>query len=355
MEDLDAAAQQEPLLGEDRRQLENPLPTQTETDADSIQSCSLDAEAQGGIQQADAVNLVWTRRALVLTYCFIFVNFCVNSMQQQTASNLMPYVVSDFSAHSLIPAIGITSFILSGVLKLPIAKLIDTWGRPQGFVVTTALATLGLALTALCRDVKTYAAAQILHSVGFNGFSYILDIIIADTSSLQDRALAFAFAGAPYIATTFLGPPAAQWFLRYSSWRVAFALFAIITPLVAVPVLAVLQANTNKALRLGVLQVRTSKRTGWDAVRHYAVEFDGKQFGKPCNIVSLASGSVPLINVIRNELSICSCRRVSGRRGPDPLPAPLLHRRLGGQQVVLALDPRHAAARHGPDGRLCRL
>lgn len=270
---MDDAASEEPLLHAPQRDEDAAYDGD---DAGPIKR-SLDAEAQGGVQQADAVNLVWTRRALLLAYCFIFLNFCVNSMQQQTSSNLMPYVVSDFSAHSLIPAIGITSFILSGVLKLPMAKLIDTWGRPQGFVVTTALATLGLVLMAVCSDVKTYAAAQIFHGVGFSGFSYILDIIIADTSSLQDRALAFAFASSPYIATTFLGPPAAQWFLRYSSWRVAFALFAVLTPLVAVPVFAVLQWNTNKAMRLGVLQVKRSERTWSEALHFYAVEFDGKQ------------------------------------------------------------------------------
>lgn len=269
---MEDAGSEEPLLNE-RHQHD----TQAALRDAGYDDDDTDSEAQGGVQQANAVTLVWTRSALILAYCFIFLNFCVNSMQQQTSSNLMPYVVSDFSAHSLIPAIGITSFILSGVLKLPIAKLIDTWGRPQGFVVTTALATLGLVLMALCRDVKTYAAAQIFHGVGFSGISYILDIIIADTSSLKDRALAFAFAGSPYIATTFLGPPAAQWFLRYSSWRVAFALFAVLTPLVAIPVYAVLQWNTKKAMRLGVLKVRQSKRTGWASFYHHAVEFDGKQ------------------------------------------------------------------------------
>lgn len=240
---------------------------------------SSDSEAQEGVQQADAVNLIWTRHALILAYCFIFLNFCVNSLQQQTSSNLLPYVVSDFSAHSLIPAISITSSILSGVMKLPIAKLIDTWGRSQGFAVTTALATLGLVLMALCRGVKTYAAAQILHGIGFSGFSYILDIIIADTSSLKDRALALAFAGSPYIATTFLGPPAAQWFLMYSSWRVAFALFAVSTPLVAAPVFAILRWNTKKAMKLGVLRPRRSKRTWFESLAYYAMEFDGKHPG----------------------------------------------------------------------------
>lgn len=73
----------------------------------------------------------------------------------------MPYVVSEFSSHSLIPTIAIVSNILSGVLKLPVAKIIDSWGRPQGFASTTLLAALGLLLMSLCRDVETYAAAQV--------------------------------------------------------------------------------------------------------------------------------------------------------------------------------------------------
>lgn len=237
---------------------------------------SPDSEAQEGVQQADAVTLVWTKSALVLAYAFIFVNFCLTSMEQQTTANLLPFVVSDFSAHSLIPAIGIASFILSGVLRLPVAKIIDTWGRPQGLAAMVAIATVGLAMMAVCSSATTYAAAQILHAVGFSGFTYILDIIVADTSSLQDRTLAFAFAGSPAIVTNFLGPPAAQWFLRYSSWRAAFALFTVLTPLVAFPVFAILQVNANWAKKLGILKPSKSERTWSEAIWHYSVEFDGK-------------------------------------------------------------------------------
>ncbi|KAL2291231.1 hypothetical protein FJTKL_13867 [Diaporthe vaccinii] len=216
-----------------------------------------------------------TKSALVLAYTFIFVNSCLTSMEQQTTANLLPFVVSDFSAHSLIPAIGIASFILSGVLRLPVAKIIDTWGRPQGLAAMFAIATVGLAMMAGCSSAATYAAAQILHAVGFSGFTYILDIIVADTSSLQDRTLAFAFAGSPAIVTNFLGPPTAQWFLRNSSWRAAFALFTVLTPLVAFPVLAILQANANRTKKLGILKPSKSERTWSEAIWHYSVEFDG--------------------------------------------------------------------------------
>lgn len=236
---------------------------------------ALDPEAQG-VQQANAVTLVWTRSALILAYVFIFLNFCLTSMEQQTTTNLLPYVVSDFSAHSSIPAISISSFVLSGVLRLPVAKLIDTWGRPQGLVIMTTLATLGLVLMAACNGAETYAAAQILHAIGFSGFSYILEIVIADTSSLKDRALAFAFTGSPAIATNLLGPPAAQWFLRHSSWRIAFSMFAILTPLVVLPVFLILETNVRKARRLGVLKTSKSERSWSEACRYYAVQFDSK-------------------------------------------------------------------------------
>lgn len=271
---------QEPLLASRHNHVFEASPDIDE-DAASLADTDLsrsspDQEAQEGVQQADAVTLVWTRSALVFAYTFIFLNFCVTSMEQQTTSNLLPFVVSDFSAHSLIPAIGIASFILSGVLRLPVAKIIDTWGRPQGLAAMVAIATLGLAMMAACNSATTYALAQILHAVGFSGFTYILDIIVADTSSLQNRTLAFAFAGSPAILTNFLGPPAAQWFLQYSSWRAAFALFAVLTPLVAFPVFAVLQFNANRAKKLGILKPSKTERTWSQAVWHYSVEFDGK-------------------------------------------------------------------------------
>ncbi|KAK7713242.1 hypothetical protein SLS64_004491 [Diaporthe eres] len=267
---------QEPLLAKRHDDdIDGDAPALAEPD---LPRGSPDSEAQEGVQQADAVTLVWTKSALVLAYAFIFVNFCLTSMEQQTTANLLPFVVSDFSAHSLIPPIGIASFILSGVLRLPVAKIIDTWGRPQGLAAMVAIATVGLAMMAGCSSAATYAAAQILHAVGFSGFTYILDIIVADTSSLQDRTLAFAFAGSPAIVTNFLGPPAAQWFLRYSSWRAAFALFTVLTPLVAFPVFAILQVNANRAKKLGILKPSKSERTWSEAIWHYSVEFDASLF-----------------------------------------------------------------------------
>jgi hypothetical protein len=63
--------------------------------------------------------------------------------------------------HSLISVIGITSNLLSGVLQLPTAKVLDIWGRSEGFAIMTIITTLGLVLMAVSQNVETYAAAQV--------------------------------------------------------------------------------------------------------------------------------------------------------------------------------------------------
>ncbi|KFY34952.1 hypothetical protein V494_06327 [Pseudogymnoascus sp. VKM F-4513 (FW-928)] len=230
--------------------------------------------AGGGVKKVEAVVLVWTKKELYAAYFCIFLVFFVNSLQQQITSNLLPYVMSDFSSHSLIPITGIVSQILGGVLKLPVAQLINIWGRPQGLIIMTSFCTIGLILMAVCNNVQTYAAAQCFYWVGYNGIGFVLDVFIADTSNLHNRALAFAFASAPYIATTWAGPKAAESFYEKSSWRWAFGCFSIVTPIVVLPLLYILFSNQSKAARLGVIKKRDSGRTIRQSLWFYFIEFD---------------------------------------------------------------------------------
>ncbi|KAI0887598.1 MFS general substrate transporter [Annulohypoxylon maeteangense] len=189
-------------------------------------------------------------------------------------SNLTPFVVSEFSAHSLIPTIGIVASIMSGIFKLPIAKMIDSWGRPQGLAVMIALATFGLVLMAACQDVQTYAAAEVIYQTGISGFTYVLDIIIADTSSLRDRTLAFAFNSSPTLITTFVGPIIAKAFLDGSTWRWAFGFSATLFVVLSLPILSILAVNARKARKLGLLADSPSRPWTLSRLRQALIDFD---------------------------------------------------------------------------------
>lgn len=127
--------------------------------------------------------------------------------------------------------------------------------------------------------------------VGFNGMAYVLDVFLADTSSLKNRALWFSFSTAPYIATTFIGPPAASSIYKTSGWPWGFGMFAIITPFMTLPIFFVLYNNQRKAVKQGVLVKERSGRSIVQSIVYYFWEFDGESTRQNQIEVSLTKGT----------------------------------------------------------------
>ena len=87
-------------------------------------------------------------------------------MQQTATGSLTPYVTSAFYDHSLTATTSVMASIIGGLTSLPLSKIIDIWGRPQGFILMVIILTLGLIMMAACNNVQTYAAAQVFYWVG---------------------------------------------------------------------------------------------------------------------------------------------------------------------------------------------
>ncbi len=90
----------------------------------------------------------------------------VDAMQQGMSGSLTPYVTSSFARHSLTATTGIMSSLIGGLIKLPLAKVLDIFGRPQGYFVMVWFMVIGLVMMAACQNVQTYAAAQVFYWVG---------------------------------------------------------------------------------------------------------------------------------------------------------------------------------------------
>jgi MFS family permease len=104
----------------------------------------------------------------------------------------------------------------------------------------------------------------------------VLNVFVADTSSLKNRAFIVAITTTPYIVTTFIGPPAAQSFIDTSGWRWGYGAFTIITPVIVVPIMYIIWSNQRKALNEGLIAKKESSgRSFIQRVNYYFWEFDG--------------------------------------------------------------------------------
>ncbi|OWO97373.1 hypothetical protein B2J93_1224 [Marssonina coronariae] len=231
-------------------------------------------DAQNGVQKMEAVTLAWSKKSLAGLLCLIWLLFLTNGMRLSILYSLLPYVTSDFQSHSLTTTIGIVADAMSAATYIPTAKMLDVWGRAEGFMVMVGSATLGLILMAVSRNLVTFAAAQIFYQVGFSGLIYVVCVLAADATDLRNRGLAFAFTSSPYMITAFAGSKAAEEFLDHVNWRWGFGCFAIILPVFATPLYVVLKVNLNKAKKAGVWEKKSSGRTLRQSLWHWLVQFD---------------------------------------------------------------------------------
>ena len=193
----------------------------------------------------------------------------------------LPYVYSSFSAHSLIPTTSIVSSVVAAVIRLPLSRILDLWGRAEGFAVVIFIYTIGLVMMSACQGVITYAAASVFVYTGYDGMFYILYVIIADNFSLKNRGFMFGLYNLPYLVTTWVGAPVAEEFLAGPGWRWSYGTFAIALPITAVPLVVLLLWNYRSARKNGEIPPTDGQRNTWESIQHYAVEFDCKRSALP--------------------------------------------------------------------------
>ncbi|KAF7595471.1 hypothetical protein BBP40_005807 [Aspergillus hancockii] len=231
-------------------------------------------DTQHGVKHVEAVTLTWSKTSLIAVFGNIWLLYFVNAFQSSILSNLLPYVTSDFETHSLLNIIYVVADAMTAAIYIPLAKILDTWGRAEGFLLMTVFATLGLILMAVCHNLPTFCAAYVFYTIGFGGMTYCVDVLTADVSKLKNRGLAYAFTSSPYIITAFAGAKASEGFYYKISWRWGFGTFAIVFPIVAAPLYFLLKYSVRKAERQGVLTKEQSGRTFLRSVWYWTLEFD---------------------------------------------------------------------------------
>jgi MFS family permease len=234
----------------------------------------VETKFQHGVQDIEAVTISWSTVSLVNAYILIWLIYFIQGLVTAVSTSLLPYVTSAFASHSLTPTTGILSAVIGGVTNLSIAKVLDIFGRPQGYLLCIVLATIGLIMSAACNNVEAYAASQVFYTVGINGIGYSLSVFVADTSSLRHRGLMQAFVSSPYLITCWLGGPISTAFLNGAGWPWAFGMESILVPVVTLPLFGLFMYHFFKAKKQGIVPKRESGRTPWESLVYYIREFD---------------------------------------------------------------------------------
>ncbi|KAM0716124.1 hypothetical protein Q7P37_008638 [Cladosporium fusiforme] len=256
-------------------------PNHLHTDIKSVPSQDSDNEdelvhkdMQTGVQKVEAMAQVWPRWALYLTYAWVWIIYFIDALEGPTGWQLAPYVTSDFQLHGLTAVTSVVAQLVAGMFRLPLAKILDVWGRPEGLAICVVLMTIGSIMMAATNSVQMYCAAEVFSQAGGNNRNYVLSVLLADTSQLKNRGLVFAYIASPYLITTFTSGFFAQSMLNGPGWRWAFGIFAILHPLLNLPLFILLMYYQRKGIKAGLVTFQNSGRTILQSIKYYSIECD---------------------------------------------------------------------------------
>ncbi|KAF1972373.1 siderophore iron transporter mirB [Bimuria novae-zelandiae CBS 107.79] len=236
----------------------------------------IDTTAEAGVQRAQAMTLVWTKSEIIFGYVNVWLLAFILAFTSGSVSLLTPYVTSSFALHSLTALTGVISSLVSGIWKLPYAKVMNIWGRPFALAIGVTSTVMGLIMMAACKNVQTYCAAMTFFYMGYNMIDFSITIFVADTSKLRNRAFYIAFVASPWLITTWVYSPAMDRVLAPGGigFRWGFGIFAIVIPVVAAPLLFLFFKTQKKARAQGLFPEEPSRGSFLQALKYYLIEFD---------------------------------------------------------------------------------
>lgn len=249
-------------------------PLSAEKVSENEDTLSKEEENNPGVAKVEAGLQVWDKKTLVMLYVWIWVCYFMLAFHLSIGLNANVMAYNSFMAAPQLSTAYILSTIIGGVIQLPIAKMLNLWGRAEGFAVFLGVYLIGIIVLASCTGPNSFAAGYVLYWIGYDAIYLILQVFVADTSGLRNRAFAFAYALTPYICTAFTGPLAAESFLNRTSWRWCYGAFAIIMPFVFGPLIVVFKYYQIKAKKMGLVKTQHSGRTTLQSIVHYFHEFD---------------------------------------------------------------------------------
>ncbi|KAK0439776.1 major facilitator superfamily domain-containing protein [Armillaria borealis] len=208
-------------------------------------SGSEDLSKQPGVVRADILRAAWTKKTLAAAFIALAFATFFQTLEQYTTKVYQAYATSDFKKHSLLTTSDVLEKIITLVAYPITAKLSDVFGRTEGLALNVWFMVLGEIMKAASPNVQTWVAAGVFFTIGDVGFASLLNIFIADTTTLLNLSSAVPVLDGPY-------------------WRWGYGMWAIILPVSAAPLILILVLCQRKANRI----THTKPQSALDILYH---------------------------------------------------------------------------------------
>ncbi|CAI6225685.1 unnamed protein product [Periconia digitata] len=225
--------------------------TPQSTDGEDSLPQSLTGEKSPGVLRIEALSSHISNLDRIFIFFSIFLIAYAYGLDGTLRYSYQPNATDGFANHSLLSTINVVRAVVAAAAQPTAAKIADVFGRIELIIVSVVFYVIGTIVEATSINVQGFAAGAFLYQIGYTCVLLLVEVVIADTTSLRSRLFFSYIPAAPFIINTWVSGDVSQAVLNNSTWRWGIGMWCIIYPVCALPLIISLWWVGSKAKRSG--------------------------------------------------------------------------------------------------------
>lgn len=231
----------------------DPMHTHVKPEQSSPTLKPLIGDKSPGVARIEALNAHTTLANRVCIFIGLFLVAYAYGLDGTLRYTYQPYATSGFQQHSTLATINVLRSVIAAAAQPTAAKIADVFGRIEIVVLSIFFYILGTVVEATSTGVAAFAAGAVLYQLGYTVIIVLIEIIIADITSLRSRLLFSYVPAIPFLINTWISGDVSQAVLESTTWRWGVGMWCIIYTVCCIPLTASLLWAHTRAKRAGAL------------------------------------------------------------------------------------------------------
>ena len=245
-------------------------------DQHNVRDALADVKSTGvaRIEEVVKVSNIYER---VILFFSIFLVAYVYGLGGTVHTTMITNATDAFGEIALQSSVNVISAVVAAAALPTVAKLSDVFGRLELVVVGVFFYVLGNIVCAAANNVGTLSGGQVLYTIGYTVLQIMLELLIADFTSVRSRVFFSYLPAVPFIINTWIGGNVNSAIVGNDNssdnmWRWGFGMWCIIMPVLALPLIFTLGWLQFKAHKRGLMEKHPSVFSHHDSKSKFLID-----------------------------------------------------------------------------------